>query len=137
LFVSYLTTLFQLQLRIKWKDDLQWCVGTDFEMQVVVAYLHVPHRHSVCKTEKNYEKNLVGTAGKPVDIQTVYANTRCLERYRYNNLLRFVLCSIFSLYGFFLEVVNWRTVKMAIFWVVAPCSLVEVYQRLPMIPSSP
>jgi hypothetical protein len=39
----------------------------------------------------------------------------------------------YILVGF--EVLTAVSMKIAVFWVVAPCSLVEVYQRLPTLPS--
>jgi hypothetical protein len=77
-------------------------------MKADVTFLAILSRHSTGQTGKIHEKSEKKIADNSVKIRKGCLQNKRLERCRYTTN---------------------SDIKMAVFWVVAPCSLVEVYHR--------
>jgi hypothetical protein len=58
-----------------------------------------------------------------------------VNNFSFKKVMKYVVTNLFSEVGF--EVLTAVSMKMDVFWVVAPCSLVEVYRRFESTPHRP
>jgi hypothetical protein len=81
---------------------------------------------------------LKGTAGKNVSADLFFFINKVLERFDQSSYIQYVYrgynlyhshIEVYSSINVGFEVFTAVSMKIAVFWVVAPCSLVEVYQR--------